>query len=161
MFGFTLIRTRDLRAALADRPVPPVPASPLPPLAPPATPEPSWEAEPPAIVRELIRLADRLPDLTGGNTPADPEQAAGLARWLEGRAQSLLTACDVTRIEETGALDLSRHEVVGTRTAPADQMVQHIADTVRPGYSWHGRLLRPQQVVAYVAHQGDARNEGL
>jgi hypothetical protein len=115
------------------------------------------EGEPPAVVRELVRLADRLPDLTGENAPRDPEQAAVITRWLEERARALLTACDVVPVEDSGPLDLGRHEVVGTRAAPAGDLVHHIADTVRPGYTWQGRLLRPQQVVAYVAATGDRK----
>jgi hypothetical protein len=107
-------------------------------------------AGPPAIVRELVNVADRLVDLTGVGAPSDPEQASAVLRWLEVRTQVMLAACGVVRVEDSGSLDLHRHQVVVSRAAPDKDLVDQIADTVRPGYAWHGSLLRPQQVIAYI-----------
>lgn len=107
-------------------------------------------AGPPPVVHELVGVADRLVDLTGSGAPSDPQQASAALSWLELRTQTLLAACDVLRIEDRGPLDLHRHQVVASRAAPSDDLVDQIADTIRPGYAWHGSLLRPQQVVAYI-----------
>lgn len=169
-FGFTLIRTRELDAirarvrGLQENPQPPAaqlpaagegnPAADKPEAEEPAAQElPANEAEPPRIVRELIRLADRLPELTGDHASATPAHAEEAARWLNARTRALLTACDVERVEDNGPLDLHRHAVVATKPAPASDLVQHIAATVRPGYSWHGHLVRPQQVVVYTTQR--------
>jgi hypothetical protein len=48
---------------------------------------------------------------------------------------------------------------VGTRPAAEGDVANSIATTVRPGYLHEGRLIRPQQVVAY-AGDGDPVDEG-
>jgi molecular chaperone GrpE (heat shock protein) len=105
---------------------------------------------PPPVARELIGVADRLVDLTGAGAPQDGEQVGAALRWMRSRTEALLSACDVVRIEDGGPVDFQRHEVLGNRAAPNDDLLDHIADTVRPGYAWHGSVLRPQQVIAYV-----------
>jgi molecular chaperone GrpE (heat shock protein) len=105
---------------------------------------------PPAIAGELITLADRLVDLTGQGAPVDAEQAGAVLDWLAGRTQAMLNACEVTAITDDGPVDLMRHEVVAGRPAGTGELAEHIASTIRPGYAWRGRLLRPQQVVAYI-----------
>jgi len=105
---------------------------------------------PAAAVREVIRLADGLLDLTGNGASPDQQQASTVLRWVEARTKSLLAACEVVRIEEAGSFDPSRHQAVASRAAPRPELSHQIADTVRPGYAWHGRLLRPQQVVVYA-----------
>jgi len=123
----------------------------LPDPAPPAQfPPGGAEDGPPSVVRELVSMADKLVELTGVGAPSDPRQASAALRWLERRTQALLAVCDVMRIEDSGPLDLQRHEVIASRAAPGEDLVDHIADTVRPGYAWHGSLLRPQQVIAYI-----------
>lgn len=103
----------------------------------------------PPIVRELIRFADGLRDLSAGarlDQPPDP-----VLRWAQERAVAMLDAYDVVHVEETGAFDPHRHQAVGRRDAPGPTLAHQIADTVRPGYSWHGALLRPQQVIVYAS----------
>jgi len=115
-------------------------------------PELGWNgiSGPPPVVRELISVVDGLTDLTGTSALSDPQQAGAALRWVQVRTQSLLTACGIASIEDSGHLDLRRHEVVASRAAPQEGLVDQIADTVRPGYEWHGSLVRPQQVIAYV-----------
>jgi len=106
-------------------------------------------ADPPPMARELIGMADRLVDLAG-DTPSDPVPPDAVLRWFGRQTEALLAQCDVVRIEDSGQLDLRRHEVVASRPAPGDDLVDQIADTVLPGYAWHGSLLRPQQVIVYI-----------
>jgi molecular chaperone GrpE (heat shock protein) len=116
----------------------------------PATPTRRGQAGPPPVIRELVSVADMLVGLIGGGVWSDPDGAETALRWFEERTAALLAMCDVTRIEDSGQLDLRRHEVVASRTTPSEELADQIADTVRPGYAWHGSLLRPQQVIAYV-----------
>jgi molecular chaperone GrpE (heat shock protein) len=69
---------------------------------------------------------------------------------VESRTKALLTSCDIKRVEESGAFDPARQQAVASREAPRPELAHQIADTVRPGYVWHGDLLRPQQVAVYV-----------
>jgi hypothetical protein len=173
ILGFTIIRTRDL-AELQYQSAPRVPAAapdpprhaapsqasapPQPPAAAPAelprqVPVPAAAADgPPSAAREVIRLADGLLDLretldlsAGGGQPAET-----VLRWVDARTRALLTACDVKRVEESGTFDPTRQQAVANRAAPRPELAHQIADTVRPGYAWHGALLRPQQVIVYV-----------
>ncbi len=160
--GLTLISTRELDRIVAAaresaeatrQPTPPAQA--LPPVRPVLGPGPGETDErpaggPPSAVRELVSVADRLADLTGSAAPADPQQTAVVLRWLESRAQSVLTAHGVVRIDDSGPVDVRRHEVVARRAAPSAELTDQIAQTIRPGYAWRGAPLRPQQVIAYV-----------
>jgi hypothetical protein len=170
--GHTLIRTRqldDLQAAVvilqdktagledelaklrdSRRDVGTAGTGPPPPPPPPPSPPSPPSPPPPKVVSELIRVTDGLTDLIEGGAAHEPERAATALHWLHGRAEALLASCEVVRIDDSGQVDLLRHEVVDIRPAPAGDLVDQIADTVRPGYSWHGSLLRPQQVVAYI-----------
>jgi molecular chaperone GrpE (heat shock protein) len=105
---------------------------------------------PPKVVHELIRVTDGLTDLIEGGAAQEPERATTALDWLHRRVEALLVSCDVTRIDDSGPVDLLRQEVVDSRPTPTADLVDQIADTVRPGYSWHGSLIRPQQVVAYI-----------
>jgi molecular chaperone GrpE (heat shock protein) len=100
-------------------------------------------SEPPPVARELITMADRLVDLrTSGTTE--------ILEWLRARSNALLALCEVAPITDGGTVDFLRHEVVADRPAPRAELVDHIADSVRPGYLWRHHLIRPQQVIAYV-----------
>lgn len=113
-----------------------------------------WHAEaehPHPVVPELLLLADWLSDLIADDgRPADPEQAAIALRWLDGRLIRLFAVCEVADLHDEGTVDLVRHEIVGSRPADDGRPVGSIAETVRRGYLWRGRVLRPQQVIVYT-----------
>ncbi|KUJ69093.1 hypothetical protein ACZ90_14740 [Streptomyces albus subsp. albus] len=103
------------------------------------------------VVPELLLLADWLTDLTkqdGAET--DPEQAAIALRWLDGRLIRLFAVCEVADLHDEGPIDLARHEIVGSRPADDGRPAGSIAQTVRHGYVWRGRVLRRQQVIMYT-----------
>ncbi|GAA3230932.1 hypothetical protein [Actinocorallia longicatena] len=106
--------------------------------------------QPPEVAMELIVLADRLADLPGRD---GGDQGGALLRWLDGRVRAMFAACEVTTIEERGPVDPLRHQVVGARAAGPGDPLEHVAETVRPGYLWRDVLLRPQQVVAFVEEE--------
>jgi molecular chaperone GrpE (heat shock protein) len=92
----------------------------------------------------------------GGGDGVEPAQAAAVARWIGNRLRMMLARCDVAPDNRTGPVDLVRQEIVGWRAAPTPNLVDHIAETVRPGYSWRGQVLRTQQVIIYVAPATEA-----
>jgi hypothetical protein len=155
--GFTIIGTSELTAlqarADARRRPGPGPLPPEPPGLPPELPviSPAPTAGPPPTAGEVIRLADGLLDLRESlDLTSDDGQSATVLRWVESRTKALLISCDIKRVEESGAFDPARQQTVASREAPHPELAHQIADTVRPGYVWHGELLRPQQVVVYV-----------
>jgi hypothetical protein len=153
LFGIAFVRTGELNALRdADRqsqaPVPAEGDAPETHSTPQSSPPPDAGGVPPPVVRELIRFADGLRDLGSGNPPDSPPEP--VLRWAQERVAALFGACDVVPVEETGPFNPHRHQAVGRRDAPSPALARQIADTVRPGYSWHGALLRPQQVIVYT-----------
>jgi hypothetical protein len=162
--GFTIIRTGELRALRAQANAPgrpdPAPLLPEPTRPPPERPSPPPEPsvlppasseDPPAAAREVIRLAEGLLDLRESlDLTADDGQSATVLRWVESRVKALLNSCDIKRVEESGAFDPAWQKAVASREAPRPELAHQIADTVRPGYVWHGVLLQPQRIVLYV-----------
>ncbi|MCM3882770.1 nucleotide exchange factor GrpE [Frankia sp. R82] len=114
-------------------------------------------AEPPAVVHDLIAVADRLVDLTADEAIADPAAAAAFARWITQRVGTIIIHCELVWIADEGPFDSARHEAVASRPAPDAGQQGHIAETVRPGYLWRGQIVRPQQVVVYRAPAPPAR----
>ena len=155
--------TRLPRARLHDpRAVPAVPSPAEPPAVTAAadvTAGPPAAGPPPAIVQGLIGLADALVDLT--RHPSGPESGVRTLELVQRRVDRLLTDCGVRIVLDEGPVVPSRHEVVGARPAGEHGAEGWIAATVRQGYLHGDQLIRPQQVVAYIAGQpvgADERN---
>lgn len=108
-------------------------------------PEPEPD-EPPEWTTATITIRDRVAALR------DHGQAdAVVFDWLHQRLGTVLDLQGVTEVVDVGEVDVARQEVVGTQPAPHPAEVDRIASTVRPGYLRHGQIIRPQQVIAYVA----------
>jgi hypothetical protein len=129
--GAELTRLRAENAALRRR---------LP--EPAAEPEPG-EVDPPPIVHTLIDISDRVAGLRDTVEPA-------VTSWLLDRITEALAEAGVTGIRDKGPVDVNRHAVLGVRATADPDLVDRIVETVRPGYRWNDRILRPQQVIAYV-----------
>ncbi|MBC6457024.1 hypothetical protein [Actinomadura sp. HBU206391] len=129
-----LARLRAENAALRRR---------LPAPGPEADEEEPAEVEPPPIVHTLIDISDRVAGLRDSVEPA-------VTRWLLDRITEALADAGVSAIREEGAVDTTRHAVLGVRATADPELVDRIAETVRPGYRWNDQVLRPQQVIAYV-----------
>lgn len=101
-----------------------------------------------SIIQQLLPLLDDY-DLAFGNVPddLDPESTA----WVDGFRQiqrKLLTLLEdqgVTPIASDGVFDPNLHEAVTSE--PTDEVESgHIIDTLRTGYEYKGRVLRPALV---------------
>jgi hypothetical protein len=108
----------------------------------PATSEP----EPSATVRELIKLRDWVLLAQTGGAEGAPQLLDGLYRGLG----KVLEKEGVTLIEEVGAYDGKRQQVVDARPTDDPAQDNFVCATVRPGYLFHERLIRPQEVVVYT-----------
>ena len=69
-----------------------------------------------------------------------------------------MAACEITRVEESGAFDPARHEAVASREAPSADLVGRSPTPSRPGYAWHGSMLRSQEVVVYAAAMNEQKD---
>jgi len=100
------------------------------------------------IIQRLLPIVDDL-ELAFQNIPAEVEQGGNA--WLEGLRQiqkklmQLLEDRGVTVIAKEGAFDPSRHEAVSSE--PSETVESgHIIATLRTGYEYKDRVLRPALV---------------
>lgn len=99
-------------------------------------------------VERLLPVMDDLL-LAFGNLPADLDESTNA--WVDGFRQiqkkldSLLSDQGVTAIPREGEFDPNRHEAVSNE--PSESVESgHIIETLRVGYEYKGRVLRPALV---------------
>jgi len=99
------------------------------------------------VVRRLLPAIDDL-DLAFAHVPADLQEGAG---WVEGFRQiqkklhNILAEEGVTTIRGEGEFDPALHEAVSSE--PNDSVPSgHVIATLRAGYSYKGKVLRPALV---------------
>jgi molecular chaperone GrpE len=103
------------------------------------------------LLDELLLVLDYL-DLALSAPAAAPEAralAAGVSMTRAKLAQTLELA-DVRAIPTEGSFDPTRHEAAESRPT-AEHSPGTLLATVRPGYTWQGRILRPARVVVASA----------
>lgn len=111
------------------------------------------------LLDELLLVGDYL-DMALAAPVAAPEAkalAAGVSMTRAKLAQAL-ELVDVRPIAATGAFDPSRHEA-GESRASAEHAPGTILATLRPGYTWQGRILRPARVTVATAPEDSATTE--
>jgi hypothetical protein len=125
---------------------PEVPAVKVPPVA----PEPD-------VIRSLIGLADDLAELAGRDWTG--QSATRTLRLMQWRVDKVLAESGVQAVSDDGPVVPARHEVVGAEPVSAGTRPGWIAGTVRRGYQVGDQLIRPQQVIAYVAAEPATSHE--
>jgi molecular chaperone GrpE len=111
------------------------------------------------LLDELLLVADYL-DLAL-STPAVGDEAKAIARGVELTRSKLIQAldlADVRPIPTAGPFDPALHEAVESR-ASSELEPGTILETLRPGYTWQDRILRPARVVVASAPEGQAAQE--
>jgi hypothetical protein len=106
--------------------------------------------EPPAGARELIQVRDHLLSLSSGTATPSPAVLQVLYRKL-GKA---LEKEGIATLEETGAFKGDLQEVSATQHTDDPAQHETVCATVRPGYAFRGRVIRPQEVILYVCEDG-------
>jgi molecular chaperone GrpE len=100
------------------------------------------------LLKRALPIMDDL-DLAFNNIPNDLDENTNA--WLDGfrqiqkKLRSLLEDEGVASIPPDGPFDPTRHEAV-TSEAHATVQSGHIIDTLRAGYEYKGRVLRPALV---------------
>jgi hypothetical protein len=99
----------------------------------------------PPGARELIALRDEaLLAMESEHTTA--KQVAD--RFFRGIGE-VLEAEGIGSTEPSETLDPARQHVIGTRPTADPALHGRIAEIVGPGYVFHGRVIRPEQVVTW------------
>lgn len=108
------------------------------------------------LLDELLLVADYL-DMALASPAASAEAkalATGVSMTRAKLAQALEQA-DVRPIPTEGDFDPSQHEAGESRVVPGETPGRILA-TLRTGYTWQGRILRPARVVVAAAPPSDS-----
>jgi hypothetical protein len=116
------------------------------PLPMPVPLEAPLEPELSSTAQELIKLRDWVLMAKSENHPPGSE----MLEVLYQRLGQILEKEDVLLLEATGSYNYERQQVITTK--PTDDPDRHdqICETVRPGYLFHDKLVRPQEVIIYI-----------
>jgi len=103
------------------------------------------------VVVDLIPIADALHSARAGLGDSEVERRMAEGLDLIGRQlMEALKRHGVEPIEAEGEFDPNRHEALFT--VPRDDVpAQTIVELVRPGFSLHGRVVRPAEVAVSAA----------
>ena len=106
------------------------------------------------LLDELLLVADYLDMALSApaTTPESKALAAGVALTRSKLAQAL-ELVDVRPVATSGPFDPAQHEAVESR--PSTSPAGTILATLRPGYTWQGRILRPARVAVAAASRAD------
>jgi hypothetical protein len=106
------------------------------------------EEKPTATAEELIKLRDwvLLAKSREGEDKASPQVLDAIYKQLG----KILDKEGITSLEETGSFNYERQQVVSTQVTDDPDKDDLICDTVRPGYLFQGKLIRPQEAIVYT-----------
>lgn len=111
-------------------------------IAPPPPPEPEFSK----TVKDLIQLRDWVLMAKTGGTGASAE----VIESLDDKLAEILDKEGVTSLEETGSLfDYERQQIVSIEVTDDPNKSDRVCSTVRPGYLFQDRIIRPQEVILY------------
>jgi molecular chaperone GrpE len=108
------------------------------------------------LLDELLLVLDYL-DMAL-SAPLESPDARSLAAGVEltrSKLQAALELTDVRPIPTSGRFDPAWHEALESRPSPLVEPGTILA-TVRPGYTWQGRVLRPARVIVAGGPVSDA-----
>jgi molecular chaperone GrpE (heat shock protein) len=112
------------------------------------------------VFTDVIKIVDDVRKLTGHyrEQPATEENSAKLVQYLEDVAHDLedVFAWEgiVSFNTDSDFLDPTRQRVVSKVEIGDPAKDKMIAERLRPGYEWDGKVIRPEIVTIYVCNQG-------
>lgn len=103
------------------------------------------------LLDELLLVGDFLDmALSAPTTTPEARNLAAGVQMTRAKLTQALESVDVRPIDTTGTFDPTRHEAAETRAAEGAAPGSILA-TLRGGYTWQGRILRPARVVVAAA----------
>jgi hypothetical protein len=103
------------------------------------------EPEPNATAKELIKLRDWVLLAKSNDSPADSQVFESLYRKLG----QILAKEGLISLEADGRFNYEQQQVLDTQTTDNPKLDEFVCTTVRPGYLFNERLVRPQEVIVY------------
>ena len=104
-------------------------------------------------IREMIAFRDRLQQKQDWVENLPQEQQASADKLIKLQMQesrAMLEQRGVGILDAGGSFCKEYQTVMMTQPAPEENLIDQIAQTVRPGYRWQEEVLRAQEVVLYV-----------
>ena len=98
------------------------------------------------IARELIKLRDWIL-LAQQN---QPEEETEVLSAIDCELKKNLQQEGVISIEETGLFDCERQKIIATKITNDAEKSDRVCNTVRSGYLFNDRLIRPQEAIVYL-----------
>jgi len=112
--------------------------------------EPSQKSQPKkelsGTVKKIIKLRDEI-------FLARSEENKNFQRFytiIERQLDTILEIEGVTMIEKTGLFNYKIHKVVDIEITEDNAKNEQIYTTIRPGYLFNDKLIRPQEVIVYT-----------
>ena len=112
------------------------------------------EAELSNAIKELIKLRDWILLAKKTKTEGSSEVLSAIYQKLG----QILEREGVTVIEETGSFNYEKQQIIATQITHDPEQDDCIYDTIRPGYLFQGKLIRPQEAIVYSFQ---AEDEGV
>jgi hypothetical protein len=103
------------------------------------------EPEPTATAKELIKLRDWVL-----LARSDETVSSGVLGELYRKLGRILEQEEIITLEATGEFNYERQEVVDTQITEDPTLDRQIHSTIRPGYLFDEKLIRPQEVIVYT-----------
>ncbi len=113
------------------------------------------EPEPSVAAQEIIKLRDWILLVQSEGDSSTPKVLDAIYQQLE----QILAKQGVKPLEETGLFNYERHKVVSTQKTDNPNKDDWVCETVRPGYLFEGKLIRPQEVIVYTYESSAATTE--
>ena len=104
------------------------------------------EPEPSVAAQEIIKLRDWI---LLSQSEGDSSSAKVLAA-IDQQLEQILVKEGVKSLEETGLFNYERHKVVSSQETDDPDKDDWVCETVKPGYLFEGKLVRPQEVIVYT-----------
>jgi hypothetical protein len=103
------------------------------------------EPEPTTTAKELIKLRDWVL-----LARSDETVSSGVLGELYRKLGRILEQEKILTLEATGEFNYERQEVVDTQITEDPTLDRQIHSTIRPGYLFNEKLIRPQEVIVYT-----------
>ncbi len=110
------------------------------------------EPEPSVAAREIIKLRDWILLAQSEGDSSSPKVLEAIYQQLE----QILAKEGVKPLEETGQFNYERHKVISTQKTDDPDKDDWVCETVKPGYLFDGKLIRPQEVIVYTFERSPA-----
>ena len=99
----------------------------------------------PTTIQELIKLRDWVLLAHKTKTEGSPDVLSAIYQKLG----QILEQEGVTTIEKTGYFDYEKQQVIATQITHDPKQDDLIYETIRPGYLFQDKLIRPQEAIIY------------